>query len=224
MTNRIYQNRFDLSDYSKIFQILLEASKHNIPVIPLDISKLVSAIKTRISDISSGKATDLFKYRYELSPEDRENLYNTYPCIDLAVTLLEKSSNDINLLNKRAILIQALNSDNSKIVNEDLQKYLGGINIDFANAIYKYWSNLKSLRYNFIQDFMVSFLPIDNFTNTYAETINGINHLIFLLSSNSDSDGPISMAQKEEFKNRLLEKRRLLEEKFVVNPKEQTND
>ena len=48
--------------------------------------------------------------------------------------------------------------------------------------------------------------------------------LISLLSSNSDSDGPISMAQKEEFKNRLLEKRRLLEEKFVVNPKEQTND
>lgn len=224
LTNRIYQNQFDLSDYSKIFQILLEASKHNIPVIPLDISKLVSAIKTRISDISSGKATDLFKYRYELSPEDRENLYNTYPGIDLAVTLLEKSSNNINLLNKRAILIQALNSDNSKIVNEDLHKYLGSVNIDFANAIYKYWSNLKSSRYDFIQDFMVSFLPIDNFTNTYAETIDGIDHLISLLSSNSDSDGPISMAQKEEFKNRLLEKRRLLEEKFVVNPKEQTND
>lgn len=222
LTNSIYQNHFDLSDYSKFFQILLEASKYNIPVIPLDISKLVSAIETRIDDISSGKSTDLFKYRYELSPEDRENLYNIYPGIDLAVTLLEKSSNDINFLNKRAILIQALNSDNSKIVNEDLQKYLGGINIDFANAIYKYWSNLKSLRYNFIQNFMVSFSPIDNFTNTYAETINGINHLISLLSSNSD--GPISMAQKEEFKNRLLEKRRLLEEKFVVNPKEQTND
>ena len=224
LTNRIYQNRFDLSDYSKIFQILLEASKHNIPVIPLDISKLVSAIKTRISDISSGKATDLFKYRYELSPEDKENLYNTYPGIDLAVTLLEKSSDDINLLNKRAVFIQALNSNNSKIVNEDLHKYLGSVNIDFANAIYKYWSNLKSSRYDFIQDFMVSFSCIDNFTDTYKETIQGINHLISLLSSNSDSDGPISMALKKEFKNRLLEKRTLLEEKFVVNPEAQTND
>ena len=224
LTNRIYQNRFDLSDYSKIFQILLEASKHNIPVIPLDISKLVSAIKTRISDISSGKATDLFKYRYELSPEDKENLYNTYPGIDLAVTLLEKSSDDINLLNKRAVFIQALNSNNSKIVNEDLHKYLGSVNIDFANAIYKYWSNLKSSRYDFIQDFMVSFSCIDNFTDTYKETIQGINHLISLLSSNSDSDGPISMALKKEFKNRLLEKRTLLEEKYVVNPEAQTND
>ena len=104
MTNTIHQNHFDLSDYSKFFQILLEASKYNIPVIPLNISMLVSAIQIRIDDISSGKATDLFKYHYELSPEDRENLYSTYPGIDLAVTLLEKSSNDINLLNKRTCL------------------------------------------------------------------------------------------------------------------------
>ena len=122
LTNTIHQNHFDLSDYSKFFQILLEASKYNIPVIPLNISMLVSAIQIRIDDISSGKATDLFKYHYELSPEDRENLYSTYPGIDLAVTLLEKSSNDINLLNKRTVLIQALNNNNSKIVNEDLQK------------------------------------------------------------------------------------------------------
>ena len=81
---------------------------------------LVSAIQIRIDDISSGKATDLFKYHYELSPEDRENLYSTYPGIDLAVTLLEKSSNDINLLNKRTVLIQALNNNNSKIVNLSL--------------------------------------------------------------------------------------------------------
>ena len=224
LTNSIYQNHFDLSDYSKFFQILLEASKYNIPVIPLNISMLVSAIQIRIDDISSGKATDLFKYHYELSPEDRENLYSTYPGIDLAVTLLEKSSNDINLLNKRTVLIQALNNNNSKIVNEDLQKYLGGINIDFANAIYTYWSNLKSSRYDFIKDFMISFLPIDNFTNTYAETIKGIEHLISLLSSSSDSDGPISKAQNKEFEKRLLEKRNSLEEKFIVNPKEQAND
>ena len=224
LTNRIYQNHFNLSDYSKFFQILLEASKHNIPLIPLDISKMLSAIQARIDDISSGKVKELFKYRYELSPEDREKLYCDYSGIDSAITLLEKSSNDINLLNRRGILIQALNSNNSNIVNEELQKYLGAINIDFANAIYKYWSHLKNSRYDFIQDFMVSFVPIDKFTNTYAETIRGINHLISLLTSNSDSDGPISMAQKEEFKKRLLEKRKLLEKKFVINPETPSND
>lgn len=71
---------------------------------------------------------------------------------------------------------------------------------------------------------MISFLPIDNFTNTYAETIKGIEHLISLLSSSSDSDGPISKAQNKEFEKRLLEKRNSLEEKFIVNPKEQAND
>jgi len=219
----ISDNQFELQDYSHIFRLLLCGIEYRIPL-NLNIEGMKSAIEHQIQEIKSGNITYFLPFSYLLKPDERTLLAQTYPGIETVIELLEDSGKNLSQLNQRAQLINALRTNNQYIIKNNIHTCCGTFDTDFADAVYRYWSTLKHSRYTFIQEFMLSFLHTEEFKDTYKETIKGIDHLISLLSSNSDSDGPISMAQKEEFKNRLLEKRRLLEEKFVVNPKEQTND
>lgn len=219
----ISDNQFELQDYSRIFRVLLCAIKYRISF-NLNIESMKSAIEHQIQEIKSGNITYFLPFSYLLKPDERTLLAQTYPGIETVIELLEDSGKNLSQLNQRAQLINALRTNNQYIIKNNIHTCCGTFDIDFADAVYRYWSTLKHSRYTFIQEFMLSFLHTEEFKDTYKETIEGIDHLISLLLSSSDSDGPISMAQKEEFKNRLLEKRRLLEEKFVVNPKEQTND
>lgn len=219
----ISDNQFELQDYSHIFRVLLCAIKYRISF-NLNIEDMKSAIEHQIQEIKSGNITYFLPFSYLLKPDERTLLAQTYPGIETVIELLEDSGKNLSQLNQRAQLINALRTNNQYIIKNNIHTCCGTFDTDFADAVYRYWSTLKHSRYTFIQEFMLSFLHTEEFKDTYKETIEGIDHLISLLLSSSDSDGPISMAQKEEFKNRLLEKRRLLEEKFVVNPKEQTND
>lgn len=213
LKEQIDENQLDLSDYSNLFQVLLETYKYDIPV-SLDISKLVHAIKTRIKNIYSGEIVDFFKHNSTLSQNDKETLCFAYPGIKDAIDLIESIRDKINLLYHKSILIQALNDNNSEVVDENLHLNLGCFDKNFADAIYKYWSRLESKQNDFIQDFMRSFSPIENFLTTYTTTIQGIEHLTSLLSNNCASDKPILRVQNLRFMKKLSEKKELLTEKF----------
>lgn len=219
----ISDNQFELQDYSRIFRVLLCAIEYRIPL-NLNIEGMKSAIEHQIQEIKSGNITHFLPFSYLLKPDERTLLTQIFPGIETVIELLDDNEMNLSQLNQRAQLINALRTNNQYIVKNNIHICCGAFDTDFADAVYQYWSTLKHSRYSFIQEFMLSFSYTEEFKDIYKETIEGINHLISLLSSNSDSDGPISMALKEEFKNRLFEKRTLLEEKFVVNPKEQIND
>jgi len=210
----ITDKQLELSDYSYIFRFLFNAQKYELPV-RLDMDTMKSSIEAEIQKIKSGDVTTFSHLRYSFTTEERSLLTKTYSGINPIIELLEKIGNSLPELNRRAQLIKALKEQDENGIKNSIHQYCGAFDNDFADAIYQYWSTLKKLRYNFMQDFMLSFTNIYNFEDTYNETIKGIKHLISLLTQETSEPGTVTSAVTKIFIQELKKKCNTLQEKFA---------
>lgn len=134
-----YMGDFELNDYISLFTIIISANyfKVSLPC-TIDNNRLKQGVEKRKKDIVNGKHEKLRIYISKndmmyLSPEQKE-----------IVNEIEEIGDQVDYISLRYQIIQALKLGDSKFINENIEKYTGSFDKEYAESIIRYYISLNN--------------------------------------------------------------------------------
>ncbi len=199
-----YEGLLCLNDYISVFNMLI-SSKHFGIELPseIDYKKLKSGIDTRITHLTTGRTCERVTVMSVISDESLKYLSDDARAL---IKHIEEFRKEAQYTTNRHIVLEALNTNNSKSVDEWINKYTGPFDEIYSDAVVKYFYNLENCKKRY---FIIDL--IESLDDRRLSSVTNINISLLGLKSLSEkikgynNNGKISNALNQQLYNQVLE-------------------
>ncbi|NFH45697.1 hypothetical protein FC976_00325 [Clostridium sporogenes] len=217
-----YNGTLLLNDYIAIFKMIICAKYYKITLpCNIDYGKLKTGVEKRMTELTSGIVKESLKYQTYIIDENLSYLSSEEVAI---VKSIDTFREEFIYTSKRPQIVEALKTNNHRLVNQMIEKYTGAFDEKYARVIGEYYVNLKNQdKTSFISILISSWTDTQTYSEKNIDTsINGLAILQKLIKPTVD-DGKISTALDKFFSEEIAKKLQFYKEKKNEYNKEKNN-